>query len=36
VLVGALAPVDEDYLRAVEGAIERHNRPRPRRNPWER
>jgi hypothetical protein len=27
---------DEDYLRAVEDAVARHNKPRVRRNPWER
>jgi antitoxin (DNA-binding transcriptional repressor) of toxin-antitoxin stability system len=33
----ATAPrVDEEYLRAVEGVVARHNRPRVRRNPWER
>jgi antitoxin (DNA-binding transcriptional repressor) of toxin-antitoxin stability system len=35
-LLSDAAPVDEPYLRAVERAIERHNRPRARRNPWER
>ena len=35
-LVGDVAPVDDVYLRAVERAIERHNRPRAGRNPWER
>src|SRR5262245_17357127 len=35
-LVGDPGPVDEAYLRAVERAIDRHNRPRRRRNPWER
>ena len=28
--------VDEEYLRAVEDAVTRHNRPRVRRNPWAR
>ena len=28
--------VDEEYLRAVEDAVDRHNRPRVRRNPWVR
>src|SRR5262245_46300061 len=28
--------VDEEYLKAVEEAVARHNRPRVRRNPWER
>jgi hypothetical protein len=35
-LAGDLVPVDDAYLRAVERAVERHNRPRVRRNPWER
>ena len=35
-LVSDVAAVDEAYLRAVDRAIERHNRPRVRRNPWER
>jgi hypothetical protein len=26
----------EEYLRAVEEAVRRHNTPRRRRNPWER
>jgi len=26
----------EDYLRAVDAAVERHNTPRVRRNPWAR
>jgi len=26
----------DDYLRAVGNAVARHNRPRLRRNPWER
>jgi hypothetical protein len=29
-------PVDEEYLKAVEEAVARHNKPRLRRNPWER
>jgi prevent-host-death family protein len=29
-------PVDEDYLKAVEEVVARHNKPRVRRNPWER
>jgi antitoxin (DNA-binding transcriptional repressor) of toxin-antitoxin stability system len=28
--------VDEEYLRAVEDAVRRHNRPRVPDNPWER
>ena len=28
--------VDEEYLKAVEEAVARHNTPRVRRNPWER
>jgi antitoxin (DNA-binding transcriptional repressor) of toxin-antitoxin stability system len=28
--------VDEAYLRAVEDVVDRHNRPRVRRNPWRR
>jgi antitoxin (DNA-binding transcriptional repressor) of toxin-antitoxin stability system len=35
-LAADLAGAGDEYLRAVEGAIERHNRPRARRNPWER
>jgi antitoxin (DNA-binding transcriptional repressor) of toxin-antitoxin stability system len=35
-LVEALSPVDSDYVRAVGRAVARHNRPRVRRNPWER
>lgn len=35
-LVTDLAQVDDEYLRAVESAIERHSVPRARRNPWER
>jgi antitoxin (DNA-binding transcriptional repressor) of toxin-antitoxin stability system len=35
-LIGKLPPVDEEYLRAVEEAVARHNKPRVRRNPWER
>ena len=35
-LVGDVAPVDDAYLRAVERAIDQHNRPRARRNPWAR
>lgn len=33
----AAAPrVDEEYLRAVERAVKRHNKPRVPRNPWGR
>ncbi len=35
-LVGSLPPTDATYQRAVERAVIRHNRPRARRNPWER
>src|SRR5262245_57322044 len=28
--------VDEEYLKAVDEAVARHNKPRVRRNPWER
>ena len=28
--------VDEEYLRAVEDAVRRHNKPRVPRNPWGR
>jgi antitoxin (DNA-binding transcriptional repressor) of toxin-antitoxin stability system len=35
-LLSDAASADEAYLRAAERAIERHNRPRVRRNPWER
>jgi len=28
--------VDEEYLRSVEEVVARHNKPRVRRNPWER
>lgn len=28
--------VDEEYLRAVEDAVRRHNQPRVPDNPWER
>ncbi len=28
--------VDDAYLRAVEDAVDRHNQPRVRRNPWAR
>jgi len=27
---------DEEYLRTVDAAVSRHNRPRIRRNPWAR
>jgi antitoxin (DNA-binding transcriptional repressor) of toxin-antitoxin stability system len=35
-LLSDTSSADETYLRAVERAIERHNRPRVRRNPWAR
>ena len=35
-LVGALPRGEEEYLKVVEAAGARRNRPRVRRNPWER
>jgi antitoxin (DNA-binding transcriptional repressor) of toxin-antitoxin stability system len=35
-LIAEAPRVDEEYLEAVEAAAARHNRPRVRRNPWER
>lgn len=35
-LITSLPRADENYLKAVAGASARHNRRRPRRNPWER
>src|SRR5215216_2951832 len=35
-LLTTLPRADEDYLRAVEQAAARHNKPRVRRNPWGR
>jgi antitoxin (DNA-binding transcriptional repressor) of toxin-antitoxin stability system len=35
-LVEALAPAGPDHAGAVARAVARHNRPRARRNPWER
>src|SRR5262249_14300434 len=35
-LVGDLPRPDDEYARAVAKAIGRRNRPRTRRNPWER
>ena len=35
-LTGSLPRVDDEYLRAVERAAARRNRPRVRRNPWAR
>jgi prevent-host-death family protein len=35
-LLWARTGADEAYLRAVEDAVERHNQPRVRRNPWAR
>ena len=36
VVVAGLPRTDEQYLDLVEHAVARHNRPRVRRNPWER
>jgi prevent-host-death family protein len=36
VLVASLPAAGVEYLRLVEHASARHNRPRVRRNPWER
>ena len=35
-LIRTLPPADEEYLRAVEDGVARHNVPRARRNPWGR
>ena len=35
-LARSLPTADESYLKAVERASSRHNRPRVRPNPWER
>jgi antitoxin (DNA-binding transcriptional repressor) of toxin-antitoxin stability system len=35
-MLGATRSVGAGYLRAVENAVARHNRPRVRRNPWGR
>ena len=35
-LLAALPHADEAYLKATEDAAARRNRPRVRRNPWER
>lgn len=35
-LITSVPSADEDYLKAVEEAAARHNKPRQRRNPWER
>jgi hypothetical protein len=35
-LLEEFPPVDEEYLRAVEEAVVKHNKPRVRRNPWAR
>jgi antitoxin (DNA-binding transcriptional repressor) of toxin-antitoxin stability system len=35
-LIGGAPRVDDEYVRAVERAASRHNRPRVRRNPWAR
>jgi antitoxin (DNA-binding transcriptional repressor) of toxin-antitoxin stability system len=35
-LLEELPPVEEEYLRAVEEAVVKHNKPRVRRNPWAR
>jgi antitoxin (DNA-binding transcriptional repressor) of toxin-antitoxin stability system len=35
-LITSVPKADESYLKTVEGAAARHNRRRPRRNPWER
>ena len=35
-LAADLPAPDEEYRRAVEASVRRHNRPRTRRNPWER
>jgi antitoxin (DNA-binding transcriptional repressor) of toxin-antitoxin stability system len=35
-LLAALPHADEAYLKATEDAAATHNRPRVRRNPWER
>ena len=34
--IGNHRPGDEEYLRAVEEVVARHNKPRVRRNPWAR
>jgi len=35
-LAGSLPRAGDTYLKAVERAAARHNRPRARRNPWAR
>ena len=35
-LLGGRGGAGEAYVRAVEHAVERHNEPRVRRNPWAR
>ena len=35
-LLRALPPSDDEYLKIIERASARRNRPRLRRNPWER
>jgi antitoxin (DNA-binding transcriptional repressor) of toxin-antitoxin stability system len=35
-LIASMPKAEESYVTAVEGAAARHNRRRPRRNPWER
>ena len=35
-LAAGLPRTDAEYLNLVEHAVARHNRPRVRRNPWER
>jgi antitoxin (DNA-binding transcriptional repressor) of toxin-antitoxin stability system len=35
-LLGDRRRVDDEYLRAVEEVVDRHSRPRVRRNPWAR
>jgi hypothetical protein len=35
-LLDELPPVDEEYLRAVEEAVVKHNKPRVSRDPWAR
>jgi prevent-host-death family protein len=33
-LVAELPRADDEYVKAVSRAVERHNHPRPRKNPW--